>query len=249
MIEIKEKNIKLVIQYLGTDFSGSQIQLNTRTVQGEIESALEIAFEKKIKTIFSGRTDSGVHAKKQIVNFRVDTSIPIDKIKYYLRRFFPIDIFVVSSEEVGISFNSRFDAKERNYRYYIHQKEDLFLNHRSYLYSKKIDIERLNLIAEKYLLGKRNFRSFCASRSTVSSFICDLTVLKFHQLTDSEIYLEIRANRFLHNMVRILVSLLLGINEGKITETDIPIILAKEDRKEAPKTGSPIGLYLWDVIY
>ena len=246
---MNEKNIMLVIQYLGTNFSGSQMQLNERTVQGEIEIALEIAFDKKIKTTFSGRTDSGVHAKKQVINFRVETKIPTDKIKYFLRRFFPDDIFVVSSKEVDMSFNSRFDANERNYRYYIHQKEDLFLNQRSFLYNKDIDIEKLNGIAKKYLLGKKNFKSFCASRSTVTSYICDLTVLKFYRIAETEIYLEIRANRFLHNMVRILVSLLLDINEGKINKDDIIDILAKEDRREAPKTGSPIGLYLWDVKY
>lgn len=249
MNENIEKNIKLVIQYLGTNFSGSQMQKKERTVQGEIEKALEIAFESKIKTTFSGRTDSGVHAKKQVINFRTITKIPVDKIKYFLRRFFPEDIFIISSEEVDMSFNSRFDATERNYRYYIHTNEDLFLNHRSYLYSKEIDIEKLNKVAEKYLIGKRNFKSFCASRSTVTSFICDLTVLKFHRINETEVYLEIRANRFLHNMVRILVSLLLEINEGKLQGEDISSILEKEDRREAPKTGSPKGLYLWNVKY
>ncbi len=245
----KEKNIKLTIQYFGTNFSGSQMQKNERTVQGEIESALLVAFDKKTKVTFSGRTDSGVHAKRQVLNFRVKTEIPTDKIKFFLRRFLPDDIFIISSEEVPDSFNSRFAAKERSYRYYFHREEDLFLKGRSFLYKKEIDIGRLNSIAEKNLIGKKNFKSFCASRSTVSSFICDLKVLKFHKINETEVYLEVKANRFLHNMIRIFVSLLLEINEGTILESDIIDILNSEDRRKAPKTGSPSGLYLWEILY
>ena len=103
-------NIKMIIQYDGTDFHGSQIQPDIRTVQEEIEKCLFQLFNTKVLTIFSGRTDSGVHAKQQTINFKINSSpIPPDKIIHPLNNILPKDIFALSSKEVSENFNSRFD--------------------------------------------------------------------------------------------------------------------------------------------
>lgn len=241
-------NVKLTIQYDGTDFSGSQIQPGQRTVQSELEKALEKLFGYKIKTVFSGRTDSGVHAREQTVNFDLeDVTIPPHKIFYPLNRHLPDDILVLDSEEVQRDFNSRFSAKKRTYRYFIRRKHDLFRNRYSLIYPYDIDLEKLNS-ACRLFLGKMDFQAFCSARSEVNNYQCDITELFFFREND-EVVMQVSANRFLHNMVRIIVSFFLELNRGRITEQEITEIIAKKDRKLSPKTISPKGLFLWKVEY
>lgn len=241
-------NVKLTIQYDGTDFSGSQIQPGQRTVQSELEKALEKNFRHKIKTVFSGRTDSGVHAREQTVNFDLkDVTIPPDKIFYPLNRYLPDDILILNSEEVPEDFNSRFSAKKRTYRYFIRRKHDLFRNRYSLIYPYDIDLEKLNS-ACRLFLGKMDFQAFCSARSDVNNYLCDLSELFFFREND-EVVMQVSSNRFLHNMVRIIVSFFLELNRDRITENEIIDIIAKKDRKLSPKTISPKGLFLWKVEY
>lgn len=241
-------NIKLIIQYDGSNFCGSQVQKDQRTVQLELDSALENIFGEKIITVFSGRTDSGVHAKEQTVNFHIDsTSVPPQKIMYPLNHILPDDILVLSSETVPEEFNSRYDAKKRTYRYFIRRKPELFRNNFSLIYPYDIDVERMNSSAELFI-GKKDFQAFCSMQAEVKNYICDVTQLYFFREKD-EVVMEISANRFLHNMVRIIVSSFLELNKNRISENDILNMLDKKDRKLSPKTISPKGLFLWKVEY
>ncbi|MBN2858418.1 MAG: tRNA pseudouridine(38-40) synthase TruA [Candidatus Delongbacteria bacterium] len=241
-------NVKLIIQYDGTDFSGSQIQPGQRTVQSELENALEKLLGQRTVTVFSGRTDSGVHAKEQTVNFSLDgVAIPPDKIFSALNRFLPDDIMAVGSEEVFKDFNSRFSAKKRTYRYFIRRKHDLFRNRYSLLYPYDIDLEKLNS-ACRVFLGKMDFQAFCSARSDTKNYICEINELFFFREND-EVVMQISANRFLHNMVRIIVSVFLDLNTDRITEGEITEIISRKDRRLSPKTISPKGLFLWKVEY
>lgn len=241
-------NVKLTIQYDGTDFSGSQIQPGQRTVQSELEIALEKLLDEKITTHFSGRTDSGVHAKEQSVNFDLkNTSIPPDKIFYPLNRYLPEDILALNSEIVPDDFNSRFSAKKRTYRYFIRRYNDLFRNRYSLIYPYDIDLEKMNS-ASSLFKGKMDFQAFCSARSDVKNYICEISELFFFKEKD-EVVMQISANRFLHNMVRIIVSVFLDLNRNRLTEDEIIDIIGKKDRKLSPKTISPKGLFLWKVEY
>ncbi|HAQ62368.1 TPA: tRNA pseudouridine(38-40) synthase TruA [Candidatus Delongbacteria bacterium] len=241
-------NIKLIIQYDGTNFCGSQVQKDQRTVQLELDSALEKLFGQKIISVFSGRTDSGVHAKEQTVNFVTDSSsVPPERIEYPLNNLLPRDILVLSSELVEDGFNSRFDAKKRTYRYFIRRKHELFRSKYSLLYPYDIDIERLNSAAELFK-GRRDFKAFCSAQAEVKSHICDIKKLYFFREND-ETVMEISSNRFLHNMVRIIVSAFLELNNNRISENDILNMFEKKNRSLSPKTISPKGLFLWKVEY
>ena len=241
-------NIKMTIQYDGTDFHGSQIQPNVRTVQEELEKCLFELFGTKVLTIFSGRTDSGVHAKKQTINFKLDsTPIPPNKIIHPLNNLLPKDILALDSELVSEGFNSRFDAKKRIYRYFIRNTHDIFRNKYSLIHPHEISIDQFNNWA-KIFIGKKDFQSFCSAKSEVKHYVCNITELKFFK-QDDEVVMEIHANRFLHNMVRIIVSSFMELNRNDLSIDDIKTILKNKDRRNAPKTISPKGLFLWEVIY
>jgi tRNA pseudouridine38-40 synthase len=238
----------LKIQYDGTDFFGSQIQPSGRTVQGELESALKNIYSEKIITVFSGRTDSGVHAREQIVNFKAPEGvIPPDKIFHLLSNLLPDDISAISSARVEDSFNSRYDAKLRTYRYFFRRTHNLFRNRYSLICPYDIDKDKLNSAAELFL-GKKNFQSFCSSHAEVNNYFCDVKSLYFFE-NDDEIVMEISSDRFLQNMVRIIVSSFLELSRGKISCQDILDIFEKKDRRYAPKTISPKGLFLWKVDF
>ncbi|MDD3044780.1 MAG: tRNA pseudouridine(38-40) synthase TruA [Candidatus Delongbacteria bacterium] len=241
-------NILLKIQYDGTDFFGSQIQPLGRTVQGELETALSSLMSEKISTVFSGRTDSGVHAHEQSVNFHVSSPmIPPDKIYHPLNRLLPYDIYAISSELSDDDFNARFNAKSRTYRYFLRENHDLFRKKYSLLYPFDIDIDKMNDTAELFI-GKKDFQSFCSSHAEVNNYICHISDLHFFR-HDDEIVMEISSDRFLQNMVRIIVSVFLELNSNKIKKEDILDIFEKKDRRYSPKTISPSGLFLWKVEY
>ena len=241
-------NIMLKIQYDGTDFYGSQIQPAGRTVQGELESALKKIFSARIVTVFSGRTDSGVHAREQVVNFHIPASeIPPDKIFHPLNRLLPDDILVISSEEVKDDFNARYSAKMRTYRYYFRKEHNLFRDRYTLTCPFGIDIEKVNNYTHLFT-GKKDFRSFCSANAEVNSYICDIKKIHFFKERD-ETVMEIASDRYLQNMVRIIVSVFLEISRNKISEKNILEIFEKKDRRAAPKTISPKGLFLWKIDY
>lgn len=238
----------MIIQYDGTDFCGSQIQPEVRTVQLELDKAIEKVTGQKVITVFSGRTDSGVHAKEQTVNFHIDNcSIPADKIMYPLNNILPSDILVLKSENVNDDFNSRFDARKRTYRYFLRRKSELFRNRFSLIYPYDIDIEKINEAAGLFI-GSKDFQAFCSAHAEVKNYICEIKQLHFFKEND-EVVMEISSDRFLHNMVRIIVSVFLELNRGIISNDDILNLFEKKDRRLSPKTISPKGLFLWKVEY
>ncbi len=242
-------NIRLTIQYDGTDFCGSQFQPGFRTVQSELESSLNVLFGYKVSTIFSGRTDSGVHAKEQTVNFFLhdDYPVPPDKIIHPLNKLLPPDILTVSSEKAPEDFHARFSAKKRTYRYFIRRTPDLFRERYSLLFPREISIDHLNSFTDIFK-SKQDFSSLCSSRSDTENRICEIFELLFFSHGDETI-MEITADRFLHNMVRIIVSVFLEISGGKLCKNDVTEMLLSKDRKVMPKTISPKGLFLWRVTY
>jgi tRNA pseudouridine38-40 synthase len=217
-------------------------------VQSELDSALEKVCGEKVITVFAGRTDSGVHAMEQTVNFKcVSLKIPPERIKYPINALLPGDILVKSSSEVPENFHSRFSAKKRTYRYFIRRYPDLFKNRFSLIHPYDFDTAAANEAA-KLFIGKKDFRSFCSTHSEVDNHFCSISELVFFREND-EVVMEISSDRFLQNMVRIIVSVFLELNKGKMKTEDIVGLFDKKDRTFSPKTISPKGLFLWKVEY
>ena len=153
------KNYKLIISYDGTNFHGFQIQKDKTTVQGEFQKALEI-FTEKYELNYSGRTDSGVHAKAQVINIKTELAINYKTINS-LNKILGSKISINSFKTVKDSFHARYDAFERTYKYFVsdinHQYP--YLSSQSYIYPKKLDLKKLNYVAELFV-GEHNFSSF-----------------------------------------------------------------------------------------
>lgn len=249
------RNIKLTIEYDGTDFQGWQIQSNCRTVQGSIEDALKIIFKKKIRLYGSGRTDSGVHAIGQVANFKVRTSMDIDEITNALNGNLPKDIAVIKTEEVAKDFHSQYSAKIKTYRYTILYRKTRCAQQKNFClhYPNSLNISAMRKEA-KNLLGKNDFKSFQASDpSKRSKNLKENTVRTISNISIKKksdlITIEVTANGFLYKMVRNIVGTLLEVGRGKLERGSIRKILAKKDRNCAAYTAKAHGLTLVNVKY
>lgn len=241
------RNIKLIIEYDGTRFSGWQWQPKDRTVQDELQKSILKILKEQVNLIGSGRTDAGVHAMGQVANFHTETSMTAFKMKAALNGTLPKDVRVLSVEDVPDSFHSRFDAKEREYHYSIARREKAIGRDYCYLFRKKIDVDRMRRASE-HLIGTHDFQSFCQSNSEVDHYLCSVKSIRIVE-TDDLLRLEIISNRYLHNMVRIITGTLLQAGTGKIEPAQIIKILEAKDRRAAGLTVPAIGLCLVRVEY
>ncbi|MBU4333786.1 MAG: tRNA pseudouridine(38-40) synthase TruA [Candidatus Omnitrophica bacterium] len=250
------RNIKLTIEYDGTNFQGWQIQKNdSRTVQGSIENALKTIFKKNIKLYGSGRTDSGVHALGQVANFKISTSMSTDEITKALNGNIPKDIAILKTEDVSKDFHAQYSAKIKTYRYTILCRKNRCAQQRNYClhYPGKLNIRSMKEEA-KSLLGEKNFKSFQASdpakkaknlKDNTVRTISDINIKRKADL----LIIEITANGFLYKMVRNIVGTLLEVGRGKLEKGCICNILAKKDRNCAAFTAKAHGLSLISVKY
>lgn len=245
------RKIKCTISYDGTNFFGSQIQPNKRTVQQEIEKVLtrmHKGTEKKI--VLSGRTDAGVHAQGQVFHVETDLKILEENWKKALNAQLPDDIYVHEVEYVNTFFHARFDAKEKEYRYFVlnSREPNIFQRNYSYFEPSPLDIEAIR-IACKIFEGTQDFTSFSSARATVKgSKVRTLFEVSCHEHNEMIVFI-LRGNGFLYNMVRIIVGALIDVGKGKLTPNDIAEIMRKKDRSCAGKTMPPQGLFLWKVRY
>ncbi len=243
------KNIKLTIEYEGTNYSGWQRQENAITIQEKIEEAIENLVDEKVKLIGSGRTDGKVHALGQVANFLTNSNIPGEKYKYALKFLLPEDIAIIESEEVDLKFHSRFDATKKRYKYIVYNGELPRAIYRNFSYHVPYDIDIDEMIqASKYLIGTYDFATFMATNSDVNSTIrtiYDISIEKNKELIE----FNIEGNSFLRNMVRIIVGTLLYVGFGKIKKENLPKIILDKKREGAGPTAPPQGLFLEKVFY
>ncbi|OLS34961.1 tRNA pseudouridine(38-40) synthase TruA [Bacillus sp. MRMR6] len=241
---------KCIISYDGSPFSGYQVQPNKRTVQSVIESVLAKMHKgEPVKISASGRTDAGVHALGQVIHFDSGLSIPVEKWELALNSLLPDEIAILTVEKVHESFHARFDARGKEYQYFLHlsDKRDPFKRNFAYQYPYPLDNEAMK-IASQYLLGTHDFSSFCSARTEVEDKVRTIESIDISQAKET---LSIRfvGNGFLYNMVRILVGTLLEVGSGSMNPEEIKTILEKKDRRFAGKTAPAHGLYLWKVFY
>ena len=243
------RNIKLTIEYDGTNFNGWQIQKDKRTVQEEIQIALAKVLKEEVQITGSGRTDAGVHALGQVANFKTDKTIKPQELLFAINTMLPVDIVVLQVEEVEESFNARNSAKKKHYRYVINNgKFPSALNaYREYHFKYFLDTETMQMAADD-LIGEHDYKAFCASGSTVKDTTRTIHLLKVNRLGD-RVIIDIVGNGFLYNMVRIIVGTLLDIGSGKLDICTMKNMLETKDRALGGRTSGPEGLYLVDVEY
>ena len=236
----------LDISYKGTSFHGWQKQLNSITVQEVFETKLSQLLKVETPVMASGRTDTGVHAKQQMLHFDSDEQLNAELI-YKLNKMLPMDIAVHRLYEVANNAHARFDAVSRSYEYHIHAHKNPFKNGLSYYLPFSVSIEALNEAA-KYLIARQDFTSFSKVHTAVAHFECDLTEAYWEQRPDALVF-HVKANRFLRGMVRTLVGTLLEVGAGRKDPVWIKEVLEAKDRIAAGRAVPPDGLFLSRVEY
>ena len=243
------KNIKLVIEFDGSSFSGWQRQPKGRTVQKEIETAIYKATSEEILINGSSRTDAGVHAREMVANFLTNSTIPGDKFREAINTRLPEDVSIIKSEEVDMDFHARYSSKGKTYSYTIvNRYERLSLGHQYlYHYRYKLDIDKMKEACIPFI-GKHDFRAFMSPGSSIKTTVRTITELYIYN-SDDKIKIFITADGFLYNMVRIIVGTLLKVGNGKLEVEDIKSIIVEGNRKRAGMCVPPNGLVLEKVFY
>ncbi|WP_250648809.1 tRNA pseudouridine(38-40) synthase TruA [Peribacillus frigoritolerans] len=241
---------KCVIAYDGTDFAGYQVQPEKRTIQSEFEAVLAQMHKGTIiKVTASGRTDSGVHAKGQVLHFESPLTFPTENWIKAFSALLPTDIIVLEVDIVPDDFHARFHTTGKEYRYIVARSKlrDPFKRNYAYHYPYPLNMEAIRE-AISYLIGTHDFTSFCSAKTEVVDKVRTIKEMDFEEGDD---FLVIRfvGEGFLYNMVRILVGTLLDVGSGKMSPHDMSGILDKKDRSFAGKTAPAQGLYLWKVFY
>jgi tRNA pseudouridine38-40 synthase len=237
----------LDISYKGTGYHGWQIQANAHSVQAELNNALEKILRKKVETIGSGRTDTGVHAEQQIVQFDWEEPLDTKQLMYKLNLVLPFDISVQWISRVKDNFSARFDARARTYEYRIVRKKEVFSRELALYLTAPLDVELMNKASE-VLLSYNDFQCFSKYKTNVDHFLCDMFVAKWEEKGDWLIF-TIKANRFLRGMVRAIVGTLLEVGTGKMNLSEFEKVIESKDRKFAGIAVPAKGLFLTKVDY
>ena len=235
----------MCLSYLGTNYSGWQIQDNAISIQGLIMDALHKLIDYNIPLIVgAGRTDSGVHASNFIAHFE-SYEIDVEKIQYKLNRFLPSDIVIHKIKNIDNDFHARYSAVSRTYEYWISTQKDPFLIDRSYIFTKKINIDLMNQGAN-ILIGTQDFSAF--SKSKEQNNICTISKAYWFQSKNMAIF-SIESDRFLYNMVRCIVGTLIDLGVGKINLKELKSIIKSKNRSQSGFSVPASGLYLLNIKY
>lgn len=238
----------LELAYRGTNYHGWQIQPNASSVQEEIEKRLSrLMGNLPVSVVGCGRTDTGVHASYYVLHFDIDKELDVNQLVYKLNKMLPDDISIFSAREVTADFHARFTALSRTYHYFVHQKKNPFSLDSLQVVST-LDFEAMNRAA-KYLLGKQDFTSFSKLHTDVKTNICTVSEARWTQMTKDTWYFEIKADRFLRNMVRAVVGTLLEVGYGNLPEGELINIIESKDRGKAKLSVPAHGLFLVDIQY
>ncbi|MGL4534663.1 MAG: tRNA pseudouridine(38-40) synthase TruA [Fusobacteriaceae bacterium] len=242
------KNIKLIYSYDGTDYFGFQKQPRTRTVQGELEKALKKLTKEEINLTSSGRTDRGVHANMQVSNFLTHSKIPPEKFCKILNKALPLDICIKSSGEEDLSFNSRFNAKKRVYRYYLTEERNPFKNRYETFIPFKVVLEDFLKIMEP-LKGRHDFKNFRLADCSSKNQIREIFSIKGEYTSKNSFYIEIKGNSFLKSQIRMIIGTALAIYTENFPKNYFKELLKNPERIPVRLVADPNGLSLWEIIY
>ncbi len=268
------RNIRLTIQYDGTNYNGWQIQQsavssqqsavksqkNVITIQGTIQNAIKKIMDEDAKVIGAGRTDAGVHAIEQVASFKTLSKLSADVIKKALNANLPDDIRMMDASDVELDFHPRFDAKSKIYFYVISNSQIIspFLYRYAWRVPQMLDVDAMKN-AMDFLKGKQDFSTFrasgCSSKNpTRTIFYLSIELsdfIHFMGIGFSERFIKIRieADAFLRHMVRNIVGTVVEVGKGKINAGNVREIILSKDRKLAGPTAPARGLFLQKINY
>lgn len=244
---LRTRNIRLDIEYDGTEFSGWQKQPRVRTVEGEIAGALGKLTGVEPELIVAGRTDSGVHALGQVANFSTVSDMPSCDMLNALNSLLDPDVRIVEAGDVPLDFNARYDAVKRVYRYEItHRPTSVWRRFRWYV---KWSMEKGAMReAAEYLIGEHDFSAFTYKDETRSPWIT-VSKITIDEIEPGGLALGFEANRFLRKMVRMLVGTLVEVGRLKMHPEEVYETLKSCDRTRAGPCAPPHGLFLVRVEY
>jgi len=244
------RNIKLLIEYDGTNYLGWQVQPKGPTIQGILEEKLGLLTGEKIRLFGSGRTDSGVHAIGQVAHFKTESSMDAHRMQRALNSLLPPDIVIQKMEEVEESFHARKHSKSKVYEYRILNRNLRSVFHRGYVWHipQKLDFKEMGK-ATQYLIGEHDFSSFRSVGSATRTTVRKLIRADWKRGRNGLVRFEIEANGFLKQMVRAIIGTLVEVGKGKMSAVEFRKILESKDRREAGPTAPAHGLFLKEVKY
>ncbi len=247
------KNIKLVIAYDGTHYLGWQKTPKGPSIEEALEIVLKRIFQHPVTLQAASRTDAGVHANGQVVNFFTEKDqIQFDCLQVSLNQLLPPDIVVLKAEEEVLAFHPTLDCKCKEYHYFICKDHVQMPEHRLYSWHcPRLDFLSEMLQASKIFVGKHDFSAFCnlKKQQNYESYVREILSVEVEPHTQERWVIKIRGSNFLYKMVRNIVGTLVYVGRGKITLDQVPQILASHDRRLAGITAPAHGLYLHQVFY
>lgn len=246
-------NIKLTLAYDGKNYLGWQKTRMGPSIEESLQTALEQIVQHPTPLQAASRTDAGVHAKGQIVQF-LATQLPLDckRLRHSLNQLLPKDIVVLQAEQAPLSFHPTLDCQGKEYRYFICLGPTQYPTQRFYSWHIP-SVLNLNHIRQviPLFIGTHNFAAFCNFKKNghYTDYVRTVQIFELLELPEERLCFRICGNHFLYKMVRNLVGTLIDVGRGKIALSDLPQILSSEDRTQAGVTAPAHGLFLHEVFY
>jgi len=253
--KVRQRNLKLILSYDGTEFSGWQVQPDAATVQGTLASAIGRITGEKVLPQGSGRTDAGVHALAQVMTFVISSPVPTENFLKALNDILPATVRVLDVKEMPAEFHARHSARGKTYRYRIYREAICppFLARYVWHYPYPLNEEAM-ASASGLVVGEHDFTSFAAvdpERGREGEPVSNVRTIfssAWERVGDELIY-TVRGSGFLHHMVRNLVGTFILIGRGTLHVDDVTQIMEARNRSAAGATAPAAGLYLVNVEY
>lgn len=238
----------IYFSYDGTDYHGWQYQPDAVSVQQKLEEVLSLVLRRKTSVVGAGRTDAGVHARMMVAHYETDTEMEAEKVTFKLNCLLPSDIAVYRIIPVSPEAHARFSAVSRMYRYYVTLSKSPFYSRYATRLYYTLDFDKMNEAAA-LLLDYTDFGCFCKAHSDNKTNICHISTARWYRQEEGLYYFEVRADRFLRNMVRAIVGTLLEVGRGKTTLSQFEDIIKSGNRSHAGDSVPAQGLFLEDIVY
>jgi tRNA pseudouridine38-40 synthase len=250
-----KRNLKLILAYDGSEFSGWQVQPDANTVQGTLATAIGRITGEKVLPQGSGRTDAGVHALAQVVTFVTESSVPTENFLKALNDVLPAAVRVLEASEVPAEFHARHSARAKTYRFRIYRGAICppFLARYVWHYPYPLNEDAM-VVAATLVVGEKDFTSFAAvdpERGKNGEPVSNVRTIfssAWERIGDELVY-TVSGSGFLHHMVRNLVGTFILVGRGTLSDEDLPRIIAAKNRSAAGATAPASGLYLVNVEY
>lgn len=238
----------ITLSFDGTAYHGWQIQPHSVSVQEELQKALSTLLRMPVEVVGAGRTDTGVHARKMVSHFDINTELDCQQLVYKLNKLLPRDIAVQHVEQVSDDMHARFSAKSRTYHYYVHLGKNPFLRSYSWQLYGNPDFELMNKAAV-VLMEYMDFTSFSKVNTDTKTNDCTIIEAHWDRVGEGQWRFTITANRFLRNMVRAIVGTLMEVGRGRMTIEQLRQVIEAKDRCRAGDSVPGNALFLVDVKY